>query len=122
MQAGQSDLLRQDGDMNNETRVVDVDRGEAVFAPPLTRSVQQLIDATIRTEVDEDTVVEARALIERALNCSPLSRSPAHSVCSRQLTEARSRGGATSPSASVIRSLPPHWSYTTMRTARSIPT
>lgn len=51
--------------MNNETRVVDVECGEAVFAP-LTRSVQQLIDATIRTEVDEDAVVEARALIERA--------------------------------------------------------
>ena len=51
--------------MGNEIRTVDVERGETVFAP-LTRSVQHLIDATIRTEVDDQTVSRARALVEQA--------------------------------------------------------
>lgn len=53
------------GDMGSEFGVVDVKRGETVFAP-LTRSVQHLIDATIRSEVDDETICEARALIVRA--------------------------------------------------------
>ncbi|WP_237159421.1 PaaI family thioesterase [Mycolicibacterium rhodesiae] len=53
------------GEPDNKMRAVDVERGEAVFVP-LTRSVRHLIDATIRTEVDDETVFAARALIERA--------------------------------------------------------
>jgi acyl-coenzyme A thioesterase PaaI-like protein len=43
----------------------EVDRMRAVYAP-LTESVRQLIDATIRTEVDADTVAAATAEIDAA--------------------------------------------------------
>jgi acyl-coenzyme A thioesterase PaaI-like protein len=43
----------------------DVDRKRAVYAP-LTESVRQLIDATIRTEVDADTVAAVAAEIDAA--------------------------------------------------------
>ncbi|MEZ0359791.1 PaaI family thioesterase [Mycobacterium sp. SA01] len=63
------------GEPDNQMRAVDVERGEAVFAP-LTRSVRHLIDATIRTEVDAETVVTARALIERATELLAAEMSP----------------------------------------------
>jgi acyl-coenzyme A thioesterase PaaI-like protein len=43
----------------------DVERLRAVYEP-LTRSVRELIDATIRTEVDADTVAAAKAEIDSA--------------------------------------------------------
>jgi acyl-coenzyme A thioesterase PaaI-like protein len=45
--------------------VEEVERLRAVFEP-LTESVRQLIDATIRTEVDADTVAAAQAEIDSA--------------------------------------------------------
>ena len=47
-----------------EERPVDeFDYGRAVYEP-LTQSVRQLIDATIRTEVGEDTVAKVQALVD----------------------------------------------------------
>jgi acyl-coenzyme A thioesterase PaaI-like protein len=43
----------------------DVDRLRRIYEP-LTQSVRELIDATIRTEVDEDTVADATARIDAA--------------------------------------------------------
>lgn len=51
--------------MTDHLAPVDAERGGVVFAP-LARSVRALIDATIRTEVDDDTVERARALVEQA--------------------------------------------------------
>lgn len=51
--------------MTGDSAHVDVDRGYAIFAP-LTQSVRRLIDATIRTDVDDHAVVTARALIDDA--------------------------------------------------------
>jgi Thioesterase superfamily len=46
---------------------VDRARGEALYGP-LTASIRRLIDATIRSEVDEETVAVARALVDEASN------------------------------------------------------
>ncbi|TXI41114.1 MAG: PaaI family thioesterase [Mycobacterium sp.] len=46
---------------------VDRARGEALYGP-LTDSVRRLIDATIRSEVDEEAIGVARALIDEASN------------------------------------------------------
>ena len=43
----------------------DVERLRAIYEP-LTRSVRELIDATIRTEVDADAVAAAKAEIDSA--------------------------------------------------------
>jgi uncharacterized protein (TIGR00369 family) len=51
--------------MTDDGIVVDAGRGSLVFAP-LTESVRRLIDITIRTDVDDDTVRTARALIDEA--------------------------------------------------------
>lgn len=44
---------------------VDRAQGEACYAP-LTRSVRRLVDVTIRSEVDDETIRVAQALIEQA--------------------------------------------------------
>jgi acyl-coenzyme A thioesterase PaaI-like protein len=51
--------------MTDHLTRADVERGSAVFAP-LARSVRELIDVTIRTEVDDDTVEQARVLVDQA--------------------------------------------------------
>jgi len=43
----------------------EIDRLRAVYEP-LTRSVRELLDATIRTEVDADAVAAAKADIDAA--------------------------------------------------------
>ncbi len=50
------------GDVSSE----DVQRMRAVYQP-LAESVRELIDATIRTEVDDDTVAEVKADIDAAI-------------------------------------------------------
>lgn len=51
--------------MTDHLAPVDAEHDSVVFAP-LARSVRALIDATIRTEVDDDTVERARALVDQA--------------------------------------------------------
>ncbi|MEU1525491.1 PaaI family thioesterase [Nocardia rhamnosiphila] len=49
----------------NDPRKEEFDFARATYEP-LTQSVRRLIDTTIRTDVDENTVAKARALIEEA--------------------------------------------------------
>ncbi|AQT81089.1 thioesterase [Mycolicibacterium litorale] len=50
---------------SEDSEHVGIDRGHAIFAP-LTQSVRRLIDATIRTDVDDHAVETARALVDQA--------------------------------------------------------
>ena len=51
--------------MTTHRTPADTGSDEAVYAP-LTRSVRQLIDATIRSEVDDETINKARSLVDQA--------------------------------------------------------
>ena len=58
----------------------DLDRLRRIYQP-LTRSVRELIDATIRTQVDATTVADVTAQIDAATARLRSTQLPDHSAC-----------------------------------------
>jgi acyl-coenzyme A thioesterase PaaI-like protein len=69
IQPGLRDQLQQNGGggqfLLEDISTDEIDRRRATYEP-LTESVRELIDATIRSEVDKDAVAKARALVDEA--------------------------------------------------------